>query len=89
MKIIYGLTLLLVALSAASAKECCLCEKCEDVHPTKIEMFTLSPLYKNEQVVATCDEIAIDILDNEEDSEVCAAVRVELQEACCTDIVRK
>jgi len=82
---------LLAALMVATttANDCCLCDNCAEVHTDKLDMFTISPFREEQEEVATCEEIAFELLNTEEDSEMCSAVRMELQEACCTDIVRK
>jgi len=78
--------LCVVALSCSSflakADECCLCDKCEDVAESKVGMFTLSPFRDEEGT--TCGEVALELLDVEEGSETCSAVRADYQVACCT-----
>ena len=80
--------LLLINAVAVSAKEqqepteCCLCgDSCAEVAPEKVDLLTVSP----EGTLTTCEEIALDLLDNGvEDEAMCAKVRYDYQEACCS-----
>lgn len=85
-----GLILLAHSSSTARADQqpCCLCDSCADVDPAKVDLLTLSPFHhhaEQPQQPATCDEIALELLDRvEEGSETCAAVRLGYQVACCS-----
>ena len=79
------------ATTADSAtRECCLCgDECGPVAAEKVDLFTVSPFAnfpeQNGAGGATCEEIAMGLLEHSEDSVMCADVRRDLQEACCTD----
>jgi len=81
-----ALLLLIHAVSAREQQptvECCLCgDGCAEVAPEKVDLLTVSP----EGTLTTCEEIALDLLDNsqEVDEDVCAKVRYDYQEACCS-----
>ena len=81
--------LLLLISSVVSAKEqqpteCCLCgDDCADVAPEKIEWITVSPFH-SEKTLTTCEGIALDLLDQHVNEAMCAKVRYDYQEACCS-----
>ena len=78
-----SLCLIIARLSIlAAAERCCLCDSCEDVAAAKVDMLTLSPFRPEE--ASTCDEIALELLDVEDESDTCTAVRLDFQTACCT-----
>ena len=73
------------AISSSASKECCLCgHSCADVAPDKRNVITLSPFASDQ--ATSCEEIAMDLLDNhvKEEEEMCAHVRSDYQEACCS-----
>ena len=77
----------LATLSAAYAanKECCLCDECGPVAAEKVELFTVSPFPDQPESGATCEDIAMGLLEYNEDSDMCTSVHMDFHEACCTD----
>ena len=77
----------LATFSAAYAanKECCLCDECGPVAAEKVELFTVSPFPDQPESGATCEDIAMGLLEYNEDSDMCASVHMDFHEACCTD----
>lgn len=59
-----------------------MCDNCEDVAESKVDMLTLSPFREEEGI--TCGEMVLELLDVEKGSETCSAVRADYQIACCT-----
>jgi len=86
------LTILTSFNSAFASKECCLCgDSCAAVAPEKVDLITVSPFVvadENEPqgaMISTCEEIAMELLDSvQEEEEMCAKVRYDYQEACCS-----
>jgi len=85
----FSATALLLLTSSVSAKEqqpteCCLCgDDCAAVAPEKVDLITVSP-FMQEGTYTTCEEIAMDLLDQHVNEAMCAKVRYDYQEACCS-----